>query len=105
MSDYLPLGCSVDDFDCISPKEEAISRRMEDKREEALNSLSKIVHAPYLESFARLLDYAQNEHEPEALKIVKDLDLRPEDFLALRGDFDSFAEYLQRDDWWDGEDG
>lgn len=95
-SPYLPMGCTIEDFDGVTPRERYIERCMIETANEALQSLKKIVHAPYLESFAKLLDYCQNDHEPEALRIVKDLDLKEEDFLALRGDYDAFEEYMYK---------
>jgi len=84
----------LEDFDYQNMKrDEFIMERMEQKRDEVLTLLLDVVHPRYLESFARLLDYCQNEHEPEALKIVKELHLKEEDFFALRGDFENFSEW------------
>jgi hypothetical protein len=91
---YLPANCRIEDFDGATPRELYIERCMIETANEALDSLSKVVHAPYLESFAKLLDYAQNEHEPEAMKIVSQLHLKEEHFYALRGDYEAFELYM-----------
>jgi len=75
--------------------DEMIEKEMQRTRDQAVTSLSRVVHFETL-NFTRILSYSWFDSQPEAVKLADQLNLGKLDFLAVNDDFESFKEEFLR---------
>lgn len=74
--------------------EHEINTEMHNRRLEAINRLSKIVHPRYVDQFAKILYYSWQENLAEAETIADAVDFYPIDFCAIAENVNEFKDLL-----------